>query len=367
MKSATILGRLESAAVGQRGLITTTQAQREGVERVQLKRLEGAAVIARVRRGVYALPSAEPSALLEVRAAWLHLDPTRFAEERLFDDQKIVISHTSAANVHGLGVMIPNRHEFTTNYRKQSTQDDIQIRRGAFGDDDTAIVEGMLVTSITRTVSDLARSRIEFGYLADVVSDALSRPEIRVTDVVRVLDRWAERYEFSSGGAMLEACRAHAGEVHDQAEQLARLSPAAREQLSKQISAAIAPTVQLQVQKILDAQLAGRTPQLSVQSALENTTRHQQKLVRDALQVASAGLTIPAGVATPPVLPKGLSEALGKVWESNSTNLAIAKSMEATTRQISSPVIPQDGDSATANDGTDRAVENEDELRRHSE
>lgn len=373
MNSTAALRSLESAAVGQKGLITATQAQREGVERVQIQRLERAGIITRVRHGVYSLPSAEQSAVLEVRAAWLHLDPTRFAEERLFDDRKIVVSHTSAAEVHGLGVMIPNRHEFTTNYRKQSSQDDIQLRRGSLGSDDTEIVDGLLVTSIERTVSDLARSRIEFGYLADVVTDALSRPNVRVTDIVHVLDRWADRYGFGSGSALLDACRVHAGEAHDQTEQLARLSPAVREHLSKTISEAIGPTIQLQIQQILAELSAGIAPHMSgARAALGDMTERQRALFRESMHVgtrrppatsAEGGLD----AAWPTVLTDSLSTTLKTIAESSSVGIALGESKVPVTKPIAELEASRLDRPAEADCGAEDRAESGEKMRRRHE
>ena len=71
-------------AGGQWGLITTAQAEREGVTRLQLARLASAGILERVDRGVYATTSS-PTEHRTLRAAWLTLDPSRTAEERLAD------------------------------------------------------------------------------------------------------------------------------------------------------------------------------------------------------------------------------------------------------------------------------------------
>src|SRR5215207_9555055 len=97
---ARVMAVASRIAAGQWGLLTTAQAEREGITRLQLARLTDAGVLERVDRGVYATASSatEHRAL---RAAWLALDPTRTAEERLAEPMTAgVASHTSAAALH---------------------------------------------------------------------------------------------------------------------------------------------------------------------------------------------------------------------------------------------------------------------------
>jgi hypothetical protein len=69
-------------AAGQWGLLTTAQAEYEGVTRLQLARRTSIGVLERVDRGVYATTSS-PTEHRALRAAWLELGPKRTAEERL--------------------------------------------------------------------------------------------------------------------------------------------------------------------------------------------------------------------------------------------------------------------------------------------
>lgn len=59
MKSLEALQQLEFLAAGQWGIITTAQAQREGISRLQLNRLAERGTLSRARRGVFSflLPS----------------------------------------------------------------------------------------------------------------------------------------------------------------------------------------------------------------------------------------------------------------------------------------------------------------------
>src|SRR5664279_4584234 len=101
-----VVARVSRLAAGQWGLLTAAQAERDHITRSQLTRLADAGVLERVERGVYAATSStdENRAL---RAAWLALDPARTAEERLAHPAGAgVISHTSAASLHGIGDLL---------------------------------------------------------------------------------------------------------------------------------------------------------------------------------------------------------------------------------------------------------------------
>ncbi len=117
-------------AASQWGLVTTAQAGGHGVTSQTVARLTNQGALERLSHGVYRLTGAPPSPLDGLRAAWISLDPSRLAHERLRDDPPIVVSHRSAASVHGLGDLEADEFEFTAGHRKQSRQSDIRIHRG---------------------------------------------------------------------------------------------------------------------------------------------------------------------------------------------------------------------------------------------
>src|SRR5450756_2621248 len=115
-----VVARASQLAAGQWGLLTTAQAAREGITRLQLARLADAGVLERLGRGVYATTSTADEHL-SLRAAWLALDPARTAAERLKSTTTTgVVSHASAAGLHNLGVVLDDGLEVTLPQRKQS-------------------------------------------------------------------------------------------------------------------------------------------------------------------------------------------------------------------------------------------------------
>ncbi|MGQ4509938.1 type IV toxin-antitoxin system AbiEi family antitoxin domain-containing protein [Dermabacteraceae bacterium P13147] len=211
MKASEALTVLEQLGSSQWGLATTGQAEVLGVSRVDLGRLCDAGAIQRIRRGVYALASSTYGPLQSVQAAWLATAPSVDAETRVMEGDDVVVSHFSAAYVHGLGDLIPVRHEFTSPRRRQTTQTDVRFHRLELSDEDLAVVDGLPVTSVLRTVADLAASRVDLDHLAGIVRDALSIPGTRRTRLATRLDPVSSRYGYDTGLALVDECLNRAG------------------------------------------------------------------------------------------------------------------------------------------------------------
>lgn len=55
------------------------------------------------------------------------------------------------------------------------------------------------MTSVARTLADLAGLRVDFGHLAQVVKDALSKGAIDFQTLASRLNAYARAYKYSSG------------------------------------------------------------------------------------------------------------------------------------------------------------------------
>ena len=239
MRQNEVLEVLESVASDQWGIITTAQAQREGITRLQLSRLADKGVLARSRHGIYLLPSAQHGALTNLRTAWVSLGAREFPDERWESEDKILVSHESAALIHQVGDLIPRRITFSSTTRKQTSQEDIYIYSNReINSKDIRNVDGLPVTSVELTVSDLAEKKIEFNYLATMVVDALRKENVRMKDLATKLNDAAESYGFSSGQQLVQECQREAASDDDREESIARyasLAEIARESLGAQM------------------------------------------------------------------------------------------------------------------------------------
>lgn len=193
---------LEIAALaeGQWGLFTTAQANVAGITTQALSRHTSRHLLERLAHGVYRTAGAPPAPEDEIRAAWLNLNPRQLARVRLHDQpHPAVVSHRSAARLYDLGDLDADRHEFTSPVRKQTRRDDVRIHRGKLERGEWTMVDGLPVTTIVRTIADLAAAHTDGGHLASVVRDALVTHHVDYDELVASLRPHAHRYGIRIG------------------------------------------------------------------------------------------------------------------------------------------------------------------------
>ena len=173
-----------------------------------LKRLADLGHISRLRRGVYALPSASHGPLQELRAAWLEAS-TR--DPLSGDPPDTVISHLSAAAVHGLGEVIPRQHELTSPRRRQTVHDDARFHRAKLAKGEHTVVLRLAVTSVPRTLEDVARTTSDLDHFAAMVKDAFSAPGVGYGTLIKALDRCAPRFGLEDHEELLTESFTRAG------------------------------------------------------------------------------------------------------------------------------------------------------------
>lgn len=139
--------------------------------------MEKRGVFTRVRHGVYASTTTVLSTELELKAQWLSLQPNLMAAERISDPSLVadaVVSHTTAAEVWEIGDLWPDGIHFTVNRRRRSRQTDVQFHRADLADADWFVhpTSGLPITTVPRTILDLAQSGHEPDHLLHLVADA---------------------------------------------------------------------------------------------------------------------------------------------------------------------------------------------------
>lgn len=177
MDSAEALEIVGDLASQQWGLVTSAQAKDQGVDVPTLSRLTRSGVLERVRHGVYVTPGATQSAELELKAQWLALKPDLMAADRLTDPQhagEAVVSHTTAAELWGIGDLWSDGIHFTTKTRRRSRQAEVTFHTADFAEEDWVIHPRarLPVTTVGRTIADLARDGHEADHLLNLVADA---------------------------------------------------------------------------------------------------------------------------------------------------------------------------------------------------
>ncbi len=213
MKGNSRLLELADVAESQWGMVTTAQARAVGFTPQQVAALCRAGTVYRLRHGVYRLAGVAEDRWMELRAAWLALDPARLVGDRLAQGVPEVVSHRSAAVLHELGDLDADVGEFTVATRRQSRRHDTRFHLGELERGDWTVIGGLPVTTVLVTIGDLAAARIDGGHLAGVVRDAVVTCHLDLGAVGAVLRPHAHHYgaPLGDGTVLVEEFLAEAG------------------------------------------------------------------------------------------------------------------------------------------------------------
>lgn len=215
MSQADVLRALDARAAGQWGLVTTAQAKLDGVQGVQLLRLERSGALESVGHGVYRLAAFPPPDHLRIKVAWLRLDPGTPARDRCTGGPGSgVVSHTSACAVHGLGGRPADPVELTVSSRRTTRDEAVVLHRAALDAQDITVVDGLPVTTVPRTIVDLLEDRADAARTGTFVAEAAARGLVRVDDLAPRVAAFAGAYGLpaeASGAELLEFLCEQAG------------------------------------------------------------------------------------------------------------------------------------------------------------
>lgn len=167
-----ISDRLFELAEGQDGFFTTRQAARQGVSRHAILQAERRGHVERYQRGVYRLRN------FPFNAGTAH-----YWEALLWPQTRAevpaVLSHQTALRLRGLSDVNPDRVHITVPRRLRIQRVPplwLAIHRWDLAPVDVEFVDGLPVTTIERTLSDIAQDRTTGpALLADAVSAAKQR------------------------------------------------------------------------------------------------------------------------------------------------------------------------------------------------
>jgi predicted transcriptional regulator of viral defense system len=199
----------------QWGMVTSQQARGLDVDGVTLHRLEKAGHLDRVRRGVYASTTATVTAAREEQAAWLALNASQPAWKRPpLDPDGGVLSHQSAARLHGLGELVNDRIALTTPRRRTSRDPDLWFKTAHLADDDVTVIDGLPVTTALRTICDLLDQHIDGSHVATIIRQAVEANLVHLDVLAEHIGPYALRYGVrrpGDGEALLERLLAELG------------------------------------------------------------------------------------------------------------------------------------------------------------
>jgi predicted transcriptional regulator of viral defense system len=200
-----VLARLAAeVAEDQWGLVTRSQALAARAPRATFGRLVAAGALVRVAHGVYRVAGGPDPGHLDLRAAWLQLDPTVPAWQRVRSDEVAVVSHRSAAELYGLGDLIADTHEFSVPVRTQTRRRDVRLYLRRVPPEDRDVVEGLPVTRAHRIVADLLAAYEDGSAVATIAVEAVRRGLTTPGQIAGSVAPLARRYHVGDGAALAD-------------------------------------------------------------------------------------------------------------------------------------------------------------------
>jgi predicted transcriptional regulator of viral defense system len=198
-----VLARLATeVAEDQWGLVTRSQALAAGVPRATFARLVAAGALVRVAHGIYRIAGGLDPEHLDLRAAWLQLDPTVPAWQRVRSAEVAVVSHRSAAEMYGLGDLIADTHEFSVPVRTQTRRRDVRLYLRPVPAEDRDMVDGLPVTRAHRIVADLLAAYEDGSAVATIAVEAVRRGLTTPAQIAASVSPLARRYHVGDGVAL---------------------------------------------------------------------------------------------------------------------------------------------------------------------
>lgn len=172
----------------------------DGFSHSELARLARSGELQRIRRGAYVTGSAEQRDAEERHRQLLEAVLRQSSPDA-------VVSHASAALVHGLPVFADELSQVHLTRQRDSGG---RVRRGVhlhitpLGPDEITVVDGIVVTSLARTVVDVGRSMSHLKAVA--VGDAALALGLRPADLDRALKRASRRTGVPAARRMAGFC-----------------------------------------------------------------------------------------------------------------------------------------------------------------
>ena len=200
VKSKDALRVLAEVTAYQWGMVTSAQASIHGITRLDLSRLAADGFLERLAHGVYKHTGSPSGPHDDLQAAWLSTDPKKMGEVRIKDRANgVVVAGESAADLHGIGDFRALCHDFVAPTRRQSQRNAIRYRQRILDPRDIAIVKGLPVMTMERTIADLVDDHQDLSLVADALRDAASNRRLDLPCLRELLAPLAARDGFKQG------------------------------------------------------------------------------------------------------------------------------------------------------------------------
>jgi predicted transcriptional regulator of viral defense system len=147
----------------QAGYFTSAQAARARLQSKLLWHHEKSGRLIRVAHGVYRLAQFPTSPFEDLFVAWLRCGP------------KAVISHESALSVYDLSDVIPGEVHVTVPRTASRRRPGIRLHTNRLRSQDIKKREGLPITSVPRTIADVAKAGLGEEQVRSAIHQAVER------------------------------------------------------------------------------------------------------------------------------------------------------------------------------------------------
>ncbi len=147
----------------QGGYFTSAQATKSGFSRKLLWHYQKTHKFLRVAHGIYRLGRFPSSRFEDLFVAWLKCGP------------KSAISHESALALYDLSDVLPAEVHVTVPRTASRRREGIRMHTNRLRPADIEKREGLPVTSVPRTIADVARAGLSEDHVARAIGEALQR------------------------------------------------------------------------------------------------------------------------------------------------------------------------------------------------
>jgi predicted transcriptional regulator of viral defense system len=164
------------------GLFTSEQARDSGFTDSVLSRLAQRGRIERTARGVYRIPYVPINRFSQYREAVLWAQAHR-------GPQMVALSHETALAVYGISDANPSAIHVTVpksaRLRRESPKS-VVVHHDDLSSQEITVIEGLPVTSIARTITDLLHSGGRLDLISQAITDARREGYISASETQRI-------------------------------------------------------------------------------------------------------------------------------------------------------------------------------------
>ena len=154
---------LYQIASQQAGYFTIAQAREAGFTRRQASYYAQTGRWTRIRRGIYRLPFYPASPHEDLFVAWLRTG------------ESAAISHESALALYGLSDVLPQQIHLIVSRTTSRRHEGLQLHTPELAPDEVVHFEGLPVTTVARTIADVAANGLAEELVTQAIDQALER------------------------------------------------------------------------------------------------------------------------------------------------------------------------------------------------